>query len=114
MRSAISAIRRSACLTTAPVRRGDGVSEAHPLTERLPAEHSIARSEARRDGGMFASLTVHDFRYLWFGTLASQIGMWVQQVALGWLAYDLTGSATFLGVIALARSIPAVTLTLPA
>jgi MFS family permease len=63
---------------------------------------------------MFGALTVRDFRYLWVGTFSSQIGLWVQQVALGWLAYDLTGSATFLGVVAMARSIPSVLLILPA
>jgi MFS family permease len=57
---------------------------------------------------------VRDFRYLWLGSFASQIGMWVQQVAVGWLAYDLTGSATFLGVVATARSVSSFALTLPA
>jgi MFS family permease len=59
-------------------------------------------------------LSVRDFRYLWLGSFASQIGMWVQQVAMGWLAYDLTGSATYLGVVASARSVSSVALTLPA
>jgi MFS family permease len=40
--------------------------------------------------------------------------MWVQQVAMGWLSYDLTGSATFLGIVATARSVSSFTLTLPA
>jgi MFS family permease len=57
---------------------------------------------------------VRDFRYLWLGSFASQLGMWVQQVAVGWLAYDLTGSATFLGVVAASRSLSSVALTLPA
>lgn len=67
-----------------------------------------------RLGAMFTSLSVRDFRYLWLGSFASQIGMWVQLVAVGWLAYDLTGSATFLGVVAAARSLSSVALTLPA
>src|SRR5438309_10985015 len=67
-----------------------------------------------RVGSTFGSLAVRDFRYLWIGSFASQIGMWIQQVAVGWLAYDLTGSATFLGAVAGARSLSSVTLTLPA
>jgi len=61
----------------------------------------------------FASLAVRDFRYLWVGSFATQIGMWTQHVAQGWLAYDLTGSATFLGAVALARAGPSLVLTLP-
>jgi MFS family permease len=40
--------------------------------------------------------------------------MWLQQVAQGWLAYDLTGSAAFLAVIGLSRAAPSLLLTLPA
>lgn len=61
----------------------------------------------------FASLAVRDFRHLWVGSFATQIGMWTQMVAQGWLAYDLTGSATFLGAVALARAAPSLVLTLP-
>jgi MFS family permease len=84
--------------------------QVHPTdtSERAP-NNSLSRL-----GATFGSLSVRDFRYLWFGSFASQIGMWVQQVAVGWLAYDLTGSATFLGVVATARSLSSVALTLPA
>jgi MFS family permease len=62
----------------------------------------------------FLSLNVRDFRCLWIGGLATQIGMWLQQVAQGWLAYDLTGSAAFLAIIGLSRAAPSMLLTLPA
>lgn len=65
-------------------------------------------------GQTFLSLNVRDFRYLWIGGFATQIGMWLQQVAQGWLAYDLTGSAAFLAVIGLSRAAPSLLLTLPA
>jgi len=74
----------------------------------------LERRAGNRLVAMFGSLAVRDFRYLWFGSFASQIGLWVQQVAVGWLAYDLTGSATFLGVVATARSVSSIALTLPA
>jgi MFS family permease len=99
------------------------VREASPLTERLTDEAVPARVDARptahrgawsRLQSTFGSLAVRDFRYLWLGSFASQLGMWVQQVAVGWLAYDLTGSATFLGVVATSRSLSSVALTLPA
>jgi MFS family permease len=47
------------------------------------------------------------------GTYATQIGQWLQQVAQGWLAYTLTDSATFLGVVAFSRGAPSLLLTLP-
>ena len=62
----------------------------------------------------FLSLNVRDFRYLWIGGFATQIGMWLQQVAQGWLAYELTGSAAFLAIIGLARAAPSMLFTLPA
>ncbi|MPZ13927.1 MAG: MFS transporter [Chloroflexi bacterium] len=64
-------------------------------------------------GSTFAALAVRDFRYLWLGNFASQIGVWIQMIAQGWLAYDLTGSATFLGAVAVARAVPSLILTLP-
>jgi MFS family permease len=99
------------------------VREGSTLTERSPNGQVHAGAEApattvhgpwSRLGSTFGSLAVRDFRYLWLGSFASQLGMWVQYVALGWLAYDLTGSATFLGVVATARSVSSATLTLPA
>jgi MFS family permease len=74
----------------------------------------VARALSSRLGSTFGAFSVRDFSYLWWGSFASQVGMWVQQVAVGWLAYDLTGSATFLGVVVAARSLSSVSLTLPA
>src|SRR5262245_26685931 len=54
----------------------------------------------------FASLKHRNFSYLWTGTLLMGAGQWVQQVTLGWLMYDLTGSSILLGVLNGARSIP--------
>jgi len=99
------------------------VRETPTLTEPAAKAPSSVPSEAGRTAvtgpwarlaATFASLSMRDFRYLWFGSFATQIGLWVQQVATGWLAYDLTGSATFLGVVAAARSLSSVALTLPA
>jgi MFS family permease len=99
------------------------VREAPTLAEHAPNGQVHVEVDApavatqrpwSRIGSTFGALSVRDFRYLWSGSFASQIGMWVQQVAVGWLAYDLTGSATFLGVVVTARSVSSVALTLPA
>lgn len=40
---------------------------------------------------------------MWLGTLASNIGTWMQNITLGVLAYQLTGQAWFIGVITFAQ-----------
>ncbi len=47
-----------------------------------------------------------DFRYYFFGQVVSLIGTWVQQVALSWIAYRVTGSAFMLGLVAFSGQIP--------
>lgn len=47
-----------------------------------------------------------DFRLLWTGAVASNIGTWINQIALGWLVVTLTNSPGWLGAVALANSIP--------
>jgi len=54
----------------------------------------------------FESLTIRHFRFLWFGMLFSMSAMQINIVARSWLAYDITGSAFMLGVVAAARSLP--------
>ena len=47
----------------------------------------------------FSALQYRNFRLLWIGTLFVSGGNWVQQVTLGWLAHNLTGSALQVGVV---------------
>ncbi|OIR17811.1 enterobactin exporter EntS [mine drainage metagenome] len=54
----------------------------------------------------FRALTGRDFRYYFFGQIVSLIGTWVQQVALSWIAYRITGSALILGLVAFSGQIP--------
>jgi MFS family permease len=52
---------------------------------------------------MRAALSHQAFRRVFAGTLASNIGTWMQNITLIALAYDLTGGATFIGVITFAQ-----------
>lgn len=61
---------------------------------------------AQRRGGTFSSLRHINYRYLWFGTVFMSAGQWVQQVTLGWLLYDLTGSSVLLGLLNGLRAVP--------
>lgn len=59
----------------------------------------------------FRALAGRDFRLYFFGQCVSLIGTWVQQVAFGWIAYRVTGSAFMLGLIAFSGQIPSLVLS---
>jgi MFS family permease len=71
---------------------------------------------------MTASVTPHSraafrhraFRYYWIAQLVSFMGTFMQQVALGYLVYDLTGSKWLLGATAALQMGPSLLLSLPA
>lgn len=54
------------------------------------------------------------FRYYWVAQLISFMGTFMQQVALGYLVYDLTGSKWLLGATAALQMGPSLLLSLPA
>lgn len=47
-----------------------------------------------------------------FGHFTSQTGAWVEQTAVSWILYELTGSALLLGLAGLARAVPTLALAL--
>lgn len=61
---------------------------------------------------MFPALRSRNFRLLWFGSAAVNVGWWMHSVAMGWLIYDLTSSASWLGRIGFAQSLPTLCLGL--
>ena len=54
----------------------------------------------------FSALRHRDYRWLWTGTFFSTAAQWIQQATLGWVVYDLTGSAALLGAVLGVRAIP--------
>ena len=60
----------------------------------------------------FYSLENAQYRLLWTGTVFSFLGMQMQIVARGWLAFDLTGQNTALGAMMLAFGVPSLVFTL--
>jgi MFS family permease len=61
---------------------------------------------------MLEALEHRNFRYLWAGNFLSNVGTWMQNIALGWLVLQLTNSAFWLGVVSFASSVPLVVFTL--
>jgi len=59
---------------------------------------------AGKSPGPLASLVVRDFRILLAGTTLTNAAQWIQQVTLGWIVYELTGSGTMLGSMNLVRA----------
>ena len=59
-----------------------------------------------------APLRHRNYRLLWIGTLISNSGDWMDQIALNWLVYDLTGSAFSLALLNLCRLAPIFVFTL--
>lgn len=54
----------------------------------------------------FASLRNTDYLYLWIGNLFNAAGLWIQQVTIGWLVWELSGSATMVGIASSLRFLP--------
>jgi MFS family permease len=56
--------------------------------------------------GTFASLHNINYLYLWIGNLFNTAGLWIQQVTIGWLVWELSGSATMVSVTSSLRFLP--------
>ena len=57
------------------------------------------------------ALRSRNVRLFFSGQATSVLGSWMQHVAMGWLAYRLTGSTVVLGIIAFASQFPSVVLS---
>lgn len=54
----------------------------------------------------FASFRNANYRYLWIGNFFNMAGFWIQLVTVGWLVWELSGSATLVGIAGGLRSFP--------
>lgn len=64
---------------------------------------------------MFHAVRRHrNFRLLWTAALIAQLGQWLRNIALGWLAPILTDSPAFVGRVGFAAGLPILLLSLPA
>ena len=74
-----------------------------PRQRTEPSEHP---RQARGWSGTFSALQYRNFRLLWFGTIFMSSGTWIQQVTLGWLAYEMTGSPVQVAIVLGLRALP--------
>jgi MFS family permease len=83
-----------------------------PATAVAAPEPATGGRGARRQLRTFQSLAVPDFRWFFASLLGHFTSMNMQMFIRGWMVFQLTGSYTLLGGIALASSIPQVGLSL--
>ena len=60
----------------------------------------------RLNARTFSSFRYRNYRLFFSGQAVSQVGSWMQRIALGWFVYQLTHSAFAVGVMALATFLP--------
>src|SRR3954452_7497424 len=90
--------------------------DAHFVSTRAAREPQVEEAEeALVDGDVAidpgdlthgtarAAMRSRDFRVVWTGTMASNVGTWMQNVALGAFAYTLTKSQSFVALIGFAQ-----------
>lgn len=54
------------------------------------------------------TLNIPNYRNYMAGNFVSQLGLWTQRIAVQWITWELTGSTTWLGIIAFADFFPIV------
>lgn len=75
------------------------------MAEAAARATGTAETDASSTTGTFASLRLRNFRLLLLGSTIDNLGMWIQQVTMSWLVYDITGSGAMLGLLNLSRSV---------
>ena len=67
---------------------------------------SYTEKAAERIRLLMRALQHRNYRLFFAGQTLSLIGTWMQQIAMSWLVYRITGSAMLLGVVGFASQIP--------
>lgn len=55
---------------------------------------------------LLTSFRHRDYRYFWGGAVLSNIGTWMQTIALGWLVLSITNSAFYVGLVNFTANVP--------
>ncbi len=82
--------------------------------QQRESEPAVTATSARRLRlpRTFAALRIRNYRIFWFGMLASMTAMQMQQIARGYLAFELTGRATSVGLVSVAWAVPQIVFSL--
>jgi len=83
-----------------------------PTTETARIPEELSGRQRRTPVGKislrdtFRALRHRNYRLFFYGQLVSLIGNWMEQTAMSWLVYQITGSKLLLGVVAACGSAP--------
>ncbi|MGB9619353.1 MAG: MFS transporter, partial [Armatimonadota bacterium] len=78
-----------------------------------PIAATTVQTCARKTSTALGVLGNRDYALYWGGLLVSATGSWMQNVAQGWLVFDLTRSKLYLGIVGAAGTLPLLFLALP-
>jgi MFS family permease len=84
----------------------EGLLDDAALVQEAQTEGDVALAPAELDirpGTARSALRSRDFRVLWIATFSSNVGTWMQNVALGAFAYQLSHSAGFVALTGFAQ-----------
>jgi MFS family permease len=84
-----------------------------PETTSIPAAAAGLGSEPSRLPAVFRSLRYRDFALFWSGNFLSNIGTWMQNLALGWQILLITNSPFLLGLNGFLSTLPSLVFSLP-
>jgi len=70
------------------------------IEPEIKAQNSTSRFRT------FSALRNRDFRYLWVSSAFVSAGLQVQQIAMGWLVYEMTGEPIWVGAVLGIRALP--------
>jgi len=70
------------------------------------ATNNKASQQKSNLGLILRALRYRNYRLFFFGQGISLIGTWMQQLAISWLVYRITGSAFYLGLVSFCNQIP--------
>ncbi|MDP9383538.1 MAG: MFS transporter [Chloroflexota bacterium] len=94
-------------MTTQAARIGQAAADASEAQVR-----STDQARQGRNRGISTALSNPDYRIFFGGAMATNIGMWMQNVAQGWLVVSLTSSEFYVGLVGFCAMIPTLFLSL--
>lgn len=79
-----------------------------------PGQSSTPRPRAASGGAFNALRKYRDYRLLWLSALFVGTAQFMQQVAIGWIALEMTDSPAFVGAVAFAAGLAFILVAVPA
>src|SRR5688572_27909954 len=93
------------------MRPPDNTTKPASAVAAPPAGANRADRQSTARSGTLGALRHAEFRTFWIGFGVAVLGFQIQRVGLGFLAYDITGSALFLALVFSGDSIPMIVLS---